>query len=70
MLFFNCLKSAGNNEKEALRKVKDKYYTKFLNHDLYFFLGTTKDYHNVAPNPFIIVGLFYPPKDSGQLSLF
>lgn len=70
MLFFNCLKRADNNENEAILKVKDKYFTEFLNRDLYFFLGTTKEFHNVAPNPFIIVGLFYPPKESGQLSLF
>jgi hypothetical protein len=39
--------------------------------DLYFFLGTTKEFHNVAPNPFIIIGTFYPPKsDHTQLSLF
>jgi hypothetical protein len=26
-----------------------------------FFLGTTQKFHNVAANPFIIVGIFYPP---------
>lgn len=63
MLYFNCLKRANNNEKEAIEKVKTKYLTEFGNHDLYFFLGTTKAFHNVAPNPFIIIGVFYPPKD-------
>ncbi|MDR1973395.1 MAG: hypothetical protein LBQ31_01835 [Bacteroidales bacterium] len=32
--------------------------------DLYFFLGTTKQFHNVSPNPFIIIGTFYPKKET------
>ena len=65
MLYFNCLKRARNNEKEAVNKVKDKYLTEY---DLYFFFGTTKAFHKIAPNPFII-GVFYPPKDTvDQLS--
>ena len=39
--------------------------------DLHFFMGTTKKFHNVSPNPFIIIGTFYPPKnDDRQLKLF
>ena len=30
---------------------------------LYLFLGTTKANHIKAPNPFIIIGTFYPKKD-------
>jgi hypothetical protein len=58
-------------EKQALQKVKDKYETKFKEkNDVYFFLGTTKQWHmRRSKNPFVIIGVFYPLKES-QLSLF
>ncbi len=60
------------SEQIACEKVKQKYLHKFTTRcDLYFFLGTTKANHFRAPNPFIIIGAFYPKKDvSGQLNLF
>lgn len=62
MLFFNSLKRARGDEKTAIEKVKKKYLKEFVeNKDLYFFLGTTKQFHNVSPNPFIIIGVYYPP---------
>lgn len=72
MLYFNCLNRAGGDEIEAKAKVKEKYLDSFLKKDLYFFLGTTKQFHNVAPNPFIIVGVFYPPIPSPnqQVTIF
>jgi hypothetical protein len=72
MLYFNCLRRAGNDEKKAVEKVKEKYFDQFIKKDLYFFLGTTKEYHNISPNPFIIIGVFYPPMppQSKQISLF
>ena len=60
MLYFNCLKKH-HNESIAVSKVKEKYFDEFSKRDLYFFMGTTKKFHNVAPNPFIIIGVFYPP---------
>ena len=60
MLYFNCLKKH-HNESIAVTKVKEKYFNEFIKKDLYFFMGTTKKFHNVAPNPFIIIGVFYPP---------
>ena len=61
---------ASQGKEIACQKVKDKYFTQFLaKTDLYFFLGTTKQHHNTARNPFIIIGTFYPPKTQ-QLSLF
>jgi len=60
MLYFHCLKSAGGNERVANEKVKTKYFHEFIQKDLHFFLGTTKQFHYVAPNPFIIIGTFYP----------
>ena len=72
MLYLNCLWRAQGNEDVATAKVKEKYLDAFRNKDLHFFLGTTKQFHNVAPNPFIIVGVFYPPMPSPnqQMNLF
>ncbi len=71
-LYWNCLKRAKGDEVLACQKVKEKYYDYMVNRcDLHFFLGTTKRFHNIGQNPFIIIGLFYPLKeDNTQLSLF
>lgn len=67
MLYLNSLKAAGGNEAIACQKVKEKYFDDFVNNkDLYFFLGTTLKFHNIAPNPFIIIGAFYPPKQKTE----
>jgi hypothetical protein len=72
MLYLHCLWRANNNETDAIAKVKEKYHDSFLKRDLYFFLGTTKKFHNIAPNPFIIIGVYYPPlpPDNLQMSMF
>jgi len=72
MLYFNCLRRADNDEKAAVEKVRQKYMDEFTQKDLYLFLGTTKQFHYVAPNPFVIVGVFYPPKEPiiKQMTLF
>jgi hypothetical protein len=72
-LYWNCLKQADGDETEANKLVRKKYFEEFLNKkDIHLFVGTTKQYHNVAPNPFVIIGVFYPPtkKDRGQGELF
>ena len=58
MLYWNCLMQCSNNEKVALQRVEEKYFDKFLEKDLYLFLGTLKQYHGWAKNPFVIVGHF------------
>lgn len=64
------------DEEEACRKVREKYFDDFAKtKDLYFFLGTTMANHIKSRNPFIIIGTFHPtfpkaPKASSQLSLF
>ncbi len=69
-LYWNCLRNAKEDEQEALRKVKQKYWDEFMKRDVYLFLGTTKQWHaRRAPNPFVIIGVFYPPQIP-QLSLF
>lgn len=69
--YWNCLKDT-HDEKMACQKVKEKYYNyMFHERDLYFFMGSTLKFHNVAPNPLIIIGAFYPPKvNTVQLSLY
>ena len=70
-LYWKCLAEAEGNEQEALKKVRYKYEEEFLKEkDIYLFLGTTKEWHaRRAPNPFVIIGVFYPKKVS-QLELF
>lgn len=68
-LYWNCLKSSGFDEASALRKVRRKYFDSFLQTDLHFFLGTTQRFHQVAPNPWVIVGVFPIPHEV-QGSLF
>lgn len=72
-LYRNCLRDCGGNEAEANRKVRAKYLDDFSQKDLYFFMGTTQ-LHHYSGSPFIIVGVFWPPKvpqlPAEQLSLF
>lgn len=73
MLYWNCLREANGDEDVACQKVREKYFDYMVHKcDLYFFLGTTKTHHaRNAPNPFIIIGAFYPPKiNAQQLDLF
>ena len=60
MLYLNCRKKY-DSEQTALQKVKEKYFGAFLKRRIYLFLGTTKEFHKRAPNPFIIVGIACPP---------
>ena len=61
-LYFNCLEHAEGDEEVAVEKVREKYLEDFTDRDTHLFLGTTKQYHGVAPNPFIVIGVFYPPE--------
>lgn len=73
MLYWNCLKGAGQDESIACEKVRQKYLDDFSkNRDLYFFMGTTLKFHNIGTNPFVIIGTFTPPKDAsyGMKSFF
>ncbi len=68
-LYWNSLKRY-NDESIAIQKVKEKYFDEFLSkNDLYLFLGTTKEWDKRGTNPFIIIGVFYPPIEI-QNSLF
>ncbi|MBO6085510.1 MAG: hypothetical protein J6P19_03835 [Acetobacter sp.] len=61
-LYLNCRKNS--DEQAAIAKVHQKYYTEFVNKkDLYLFLGTTHKWHRRrSKNPFVIIGIFYPPQ--------
>lgn len=67
-LYWNMIKEHGC-EKIACEKVRQKYLFDFSKRDLHFFMGTTFSYHKRAPNPFVIIGVFTPPKtDARQMS--
>lgn len=70
-LYWNCLRMAQNDDVLALQKVREKYFDDFISkRDIYFFMGTTKEWHmRRGKNPFVIIGVFYPKKKV-QLSLF
>ena len=70
-LYWNCFNKDKCSEK-AIEKVKRKYFNDFaLTKDIYFFLGTTFEWHNRGKNPFVIIGVFYPQKitTNTQMSL-
>lgn len=68
-LYWNCLRGANGDEKLALEKVRVKYMDQFLKTDLHFFLGTTQQFHFVAPNPWVIIGVLPIPHEH-QAELF
>ena len=69
-LYWNCLKRNEGDESKAIEDVKKKYFDDHaLTKDIHLFLGSTREFHNIAPNPFIIVGTFYPGINK-QESLF
>lgn len=71
-LYWNCLQKYEGNEQMACDDVRHKYFDDFAKtKDLFLFLGTTKQFHFQAPNPFIIVGTFYPKIElQKKLNLF
>ena len=68
-LYWNCFHRHGGEEKMALAKVREKYVGQFLKTDLHFFLGTTEQFHFVAPNPWVIIGVFPIPHQTQRALL-
>jgi len=60
-----------DNPDEIKEKVRQKYDEDFRkNKDLYFFIGSQLQWHRrKGKNPYLIIGVFYPPKDD-QLGMF
>ena len=62
-LYWNCLKRHEGDEAKSCEDVKKKYFDDFAKtKDLYLFLGTTREFHLIAPNPFVIIGTFHPTR--------
>lgn len=62
-LYWNCLKRHEGHDAEAkaCADVKHKYLNDLAKtRDLYLYLGTAQQYHLVSPNPFLVIGTFYP----------
>ena len=55
------MKTCHGDEEAVIKKIKRKYMDEFLHTDLHFFLGTTQQFHTVAPNPWVIIGVFPVP---------
>lgn len=69
-LYWKSLYRHEGNETKACEDVKKKYFNDFAKtKDLYLFLGTTREYHLIGKNPFVIIGTFHP-KTITQTSLF
>lgn len=60
-LYWNCLHQS-KDEDEAVEKVRQKYIDYFGGRDLHFLLGTTQQYRSWANNPWVIIGVFAPPR--------
>lgn len=72
-LYWNCLRDNKGDESKACLAVKNKYFNVFTKeHDIHFFLGSTKEWHmRRARNPFVIIGVFYPKRNPDtQLTLW
>lgn len=67
-LYWKMLEKRGNEE-DALRDMKNKFFNFMKERDVYFYLGTSLKFHYRSINPFMIIGIFYPPKEN-QLALF
>lgn len=75
MLYLNSLKSKRCHCPEDAARMTVERYMKFAREkDIFFFLGTSWERQQKnAPNPFVIIGVYYPPKpgpDTGQPWLF
>ncbi len=62
-LYDHCLQLCNGDKQCALEKVRQKYWDNFLQTDLHFFLGTTYEYHQRAPNPWVIIGVMPIPHE-------
>ena len=60
----------GNNYKLIKDILRHKYFTAMQKRDVYLFLGTSREWHiRKSPNPFMIIGIFYPPRENNLANL-
>lgn len=65
-LYRNCIQG-GDDEDIACKKVCNKYMQLVKTRDVYLFLGTVYKWQKMnGTNPFVIIGVFYPPKGITQ----
>lgn len=74
-LYWNCIArhEGYDQEAKACDDVVKKYFTDFAKtKDIHFYLGTSLQFHNMAPNPFMIIGTFHSgyPSFNPQGKLF
>lgn len=62
MLYWKCRKGAKSDE-EALDKVRQRYESEFFQKDLHLILGTTLEWHDRAPNPWVVIGVIPFPHE-------
>jgi len=66
-LYWRQLGKYEGDEHAALHDVRKKYFDEFVaKKELYLFLGTTRLNHFTSKNPFMIIGVFYPPKTTQE----
>lgn len=65
-LYRKCIQMY-KNEEIAVQKVIQKYED-LAKQDIYLFLGTSYEWHKRSPDPYLIIGVFAPPKNR-QLDL-
>jgi hypothetical protein len=60
-----------NNNLKLIKDIlRHKYFTAMQKRDVYLFLGTNREWHiRKSPNPFMIIGVFYPPQEISQPNL-
>lgn len=59
-----------NNHKLIKDILRHKYFTAMQKRDVYLFLGTSREWHiRKNPNPFMIIGIFYPPLENNLANL-
>ncbi|MCQ2976302.1 MAG: hypothetical protein MJ211_15990 [Bacteroidales bacterium] len=62
--------NSGKSEEEACNIVKDKYLKLANENNIHFFMGTSYQWQKKnAPDPYLIIGVFFPPKHI-QMPLF
>ena len=62
MLYWNVF-DKHHSEERAVEDVKSKYMNDLVKErDIHLFLGTTHRWDAIAPNPFVIIGVFSPPE--------
>lgn len=60
-LYWNCVRQTNGDEDAASELVRKKLWD-LSETDLHFFVGTTYQFQQKrAANPFMVIGLFYPP---------